>query len=96
MDLGASPADIRAAAARLRALADESERIASGVLGAHAVDWKSVAADRFRAEVSDRSREVSGLTEQIGEAALALGRLAAALESQQHNARGLPALTWSR
>ena len=63
----------------LRQLAQQARELAARLAETEAVDWKSLAANRFRALLNDEARLTRGCADRLDGAAEALARHAVAV-----------------
>ena len=76
------PAQIRAVATRLRALAADASAERAPVLAGLDVEWQSAASDTFRRELQDWDAALSDSADELHEAADAVDRHARAVEER--------------
>ncbi len=83
MDIGGSPEEIRAQAARVRTWADALDGTSDDVRGGYGVRWVGVASERYRERLAEHARQVGGTREELLDLARALDHLADELEERQ-------------
>lgn len=82
---------VRAMAGRARHLADRTQDAADRARSVSGVDWRSLAAERFRIDLESCSRQVQACADGLEDAATALSRHAGAADERLDELRAAAA-----
>ena len=83
MALGGSPEDIRLAARRVRAHAQDVDAVAARVRSGQGVTWVGTAAERYRERLREHARAIETTRGHVDDLAVRLDELAGDLEERQ-------------